>query len=322
MVIGLTTAGGGQGTPARTQTGLKILVLEGEGAVNIIQQKTAVAPVVEVRDRNDQPIAGATVRFAIRAGRATFGGPRTLTVTTNSLGRAAVTTLTPSGSGAVQISATATFQGQTAAVTIAQTNVMTASAAGGSAGAAGGAGGAEGGGAAGGGAAGGGGLSTTTLAVVGGAVVGGVVAARELTGGSESYSGSFSGSTSSSFGACAVTVAHAGTVSVAINIGDDGAVTGTGDVNQTRTVTQSTCGGFPVGSSQMDGCCSPAPAVTGTTAGMSFTGSHPGGAGTTWRYDFTGVLSGDAITGTFTLTVADPSNPTITGVFPVTLRKS
>ena len=39
-----------------TQGGLKIVVISGEDAVNIIQQKTAVAPVVEVRDRNDLPV--------------------------------------------------------------------------------------------------------------------------------------------------------------------------------------------------------------------------------------------------------------------------
>ena len=54
--------------------GLKIVVIEGEDAINVIQQKTAVAPIVEVRDRNDQPVAGATVRFAIQGGRATFNG--------------------------------------------------------------------------------------------------------------------------------------------------------------------------------------------------------------------------------------------------------
>src|SRR5690348_14430695 len=68
---------------------LKIVVIEGEGAVNIVQQKTAVAPVIEVRDRNDQPVAGATVNFVVRAGRATFSGARTLSVTTNAAGRAA-----------------------------------------------------------------------------------------------------------------------------------------------------------------------------------------------------------------------------------------
>jgi hypothetical protein len=151
----------------RPNAALRIVVIEGEGAVNIIQQKTAVAPVIEVRDRNDQPVAGATVNFMVRAGRATFSGARTLTVTTNAAGRAAAAGFTPSGAGALQIGATATFQGQTAAaVTIAQTNVMTAAqaAAASSAGA---------------GGAGGGGLSTTTLAIVGGAVAGGAIAAKE-----------------------------------------------------------------------------------------------------------------------------------------------
>jgi hypothetical protein len=40
---------------------LRIGVVAGEGAVNIIQQKTAVAPIVAVRDRNNLPVSGATV---------------------------------------------------------------------------------------------------------------------------------------------------------------------------------------------------------------------------------------------------------------------
>src|SRR5687767_11327491 len=123
---------------------LRIVVLEGEGAVNIIQQKTAVAPVVEVRDRNDQPVSGVVVRFAIQKGRASFNGARTLSVTTDAAGRAAATGLTPAGSGAVQIGTSAAFQGQTAAITIAQTNVVTAAQA--TAAAAGGGGTASGGG--------------------------------------------------------------------------------------------------------------------------------------------------------------------------------
>ena len=105
---------------------MKIVVLEGEGAVNVIQQKTAVAPIIEVRDRNDQPVSGAVVRFAIQRGRASFDGARTLTVTTNAAGRATATGLTATGRGALQIAASAAFQGQTAAVSIAQTAVMTA----------------------------------------------------------------------------------------------------------------------------------------------------------------------------------------------------
>src|SRR6185295_12082034 len=73
---------------AAQSTGLRIVVIDGEGSVNIVQQKTATAPVVEVRDRNDQPVAGAVVEFAIRGGRVSFGGARSLTVTTNAVGRA------------------------------------------------------------------------------------------------------------------------------------------------------------------------------------------------------------------------------------------
>ena len=42
---------------------LRIVVVEGEAAINIVQQKTAVSPVIEVRDRNNQPVAGAVVRL-------------------------------------------------------------------------------------------------------------------------------------------------------------------------------------------------------------------------------------------------------------------
>jgi hypothetical protein len=105
---------------------LKIVVIAGEDAVNVIQQKTAVAPIVEVRDRNNLPIAGATVVFTINGTGATFGTSQALTVVTNAAGQATATGLTPSAAGAFRISARATFQGQTATATIAQSNVMTA----------------------------------------------------------------------------------------------------------------------------------------------------------------------------------------------------
>src|SRR5688572_4867820 len=168
---------------------LKIVVLEGEGAVNIIQQKTAVAPVIEVRDRNDQPVAGAVVRFAIQKGRASFNGARTLSVTTDAAGRATATGLTPTGSGAVQIGTSVAFQGQTAAITIAQTNVLTAAQA--SAAVAGGTG-----------TASGGGLSNVAIAgIVGGAgagVAGALIATKESSSGSSgltsrTFTGPFNG---------------------------------------------------------------------------------------------------------------------------------
>ena len=149
----------------------RIVVVEGEDAVNIIQQKTAVAPVVEVRDRNDLPVAGVPVTFTISSNTAAFaGGTQTLTVATNAAGRAIASSLSPLTSGAVQINVTAAVQGQTLAATITQTNVMTAAQA---AATATGAGSAAGGGTtgtsttAGGGS--GGGLSGKTLGLVVGA---------------------------------------------------------------------------------------------------------------------------------------------------------
>jgi hypothetical protein len=158
---------------------LRIVVIEGEGAVNIIQQKTAVAPVIEVRDQNNLPIGGATVTFTIQGGKtAVFaGGSQTLTVTTNAAGRAVAAAVNPLSSGSVQIHAAAAFQGQTAAATITQTNVMTAAQASASAASAGG-------GAAGGG---GGGLSGGAIAGIAGgaAAAAGAVAVSQKKGDDE-----------------------------------------------------------------------------------------------------------------------------------------
>ncbi len=178
--------------------GLRIVVIAGEDAVNIIQQKTAVAPIVEVRDRNNLPVAGATVTFSLGPG-ASFGGQSTLTVVTNAAGQATATGLTPSAAGALQIQATATFQGQTAVATIAQSNVMTAAEAASAASTAGGGGSGSGGAAGAAGAGGGaaGGLSGTMIGVIGAAAAGGVVVATKAAGGSESSSPSATSTTSS-----------------------------------------------------------------------------------------------------------------------------
>ena len=92
--------------------GLRIVVIEGEDSVNIIGQGTAVATVVEVRDRNDLPVSGASVVFLLgEGGTATLNaGLSQVTLTTNALGQAAVT-VNPVASGAVQLSVNATFQG-------------------------------------------------------------------------------------------------------------------------------------------------------------------------------------------------------------------
>jgi hypothetical protein len=108
-------------------SGLKIVVLEGEDAINVIQQKTAVATLVEVRDKNDLPVSGAIVTFNVSGGKAVFaGGTQQITVTTNAAGRAAASAVNPLQSGAIRIQVEASFQGQTATASIAQTNVATA----------------------------------------------------------------------------------------------------------------------------------------------------------------------------------------------------
>ena len=151
--------------PGKTTPAFKIVVIAGEDAVNVIQQKTAVAPIIEVRDRNNLPIPGVTVTFAVSGQGATFaGGVQSLTVVTNAAGQAAAAGLTPTATGALQISATATFQGQTVAATIAQSNVMTAAQAT----------------AAGVAAGGGGGISGTTIGILAAAVGGGAVAATQV----------------------------------------------------------------------------------------------------------------------------------------------
>ncbi len=176
LVLGSVLALDAQQAPA-----LKIVVLEGEGGVNIIQQKTAVRPLVEVRDRNNLPVAGATVTFSIGGGGsgAVFaGGAQTLTVTTNAVGQAAASGLNAISSGALQIQVQAAYQGQLATAAISQTNFATAAAAA-QAGAGAGTGGTTTGAAGGAAGGGGGGISATTIGIIGGAVAGGALVASQ-----------------------------------------------------------------------------------------------------------------------------------------------
>jgi len=118
-----------QDTPtAQPGLGLKIVVLEGEDGVNIVKKKSAVKPVVEVRDKNNLPLGGVSVTFLLPGSGAsgTFAqGARTLTMLTNSAGRATMTSMQPVGTGTVKIGVTASYQGQTATTSITQTNYAT-----------------------------------------------------------------------------------------------------------------------------------------------------------------------------------------------------
>lgn len=117
--------------PARE---LSIAILEGDNFVNNIRRGTARDPVVEVRDRNRKPVAGALVLFALPESgpSGTFAnGARTLSVTTDQQGRAVAKGLQPNKqAGQFQIVVTASLGAQVATATITQTNVLAAVAAG------------------------------------------------------------------------------------------------------------------------------------------------------------------------------------------------
>jgi len=105
---------------------LNLVVVEGEGAINNIRQRTAREPIVEVQDENHRPIAGAAVVFTLPtqgAGGQFAGGVHSLTVTTDAQGRAVAHGFQPNGvKGQFQIHVNASFNGQTASLNINQTN--------------------------------------------------------------------------------------------------------------------------------------------------------------------------------------------------------
>ena len=332
--------------PATRENLLRIRVIAGEDAVNIIQQKTAVAPIVEVGDRNNLPVPGVVVTFAVEGGKAAAfaGGASTLTVTTNAAGQAAAAGFSPLASGAVQINVQAAFQGQVIAATIAQTNVLTAAEAAAAAGASGGT--AAGSGATGAAGGGGGGLSATTIGVIGAAIGGGALVASQV-GGSQPESaaaqdqGIFEGAFAIEMtwrfsdgrgGICTRLERYSGTLGMELTL-MNGVVSGPAQVNGGRFVVLSgNCQGGPQ-TGQTRTWSMPPAQVTGSPGGMSFTqqvisqgqdtSTSPVTMDTTsWR--FSGAQRGSDIIGDYAMEIRQdpqgfPSNST-SGVTSVTLN--
>jgi hypothetical protein len=118
---------------------LLITVVDGEAAVNDIKARTAREPVVEVTDENHKPIAGAAVTFfAPSTGPGgTFAGQQSLTVLSDSAGRAVGRGFAPNNTvGQFRIEVTATYGNDVAKATILQSNFLPSASAGASAGAA------------------------------------------------------------------------------------------------------------------------------------------------------------------------------------------
>jgi hypothetical protein len=302
----------------------KIVVLAGEDSVNVIQQKTAVAPLVEVRDRNNNPVSGAVVTFAIQGGKAAAfqGGAATMTVTTGAAGQAAAAGLTPLATGAVNISVSAAVQGQVVTAAITQVNVLTAAEAAAAASASG-AGAGAGGGA-------GGGLSATTIAIVGGAVAAGAVAATQVVGGSgDAYQGTFSLSGTVNFATCFRTDHYAGTLVLELE-STSGSVSGHGAIKEDTTVGEvaaTNCPGSSPGPMGDGKWGMPDGPVTGTESNIVFE-SHDNvqslapGIRLDRTFKFTGALSGSTITGKVEMAwIPQPGGIFVPMTSPITLTK-
>jgi hypothetical protein len=147
------------------QGGLRIVIVEGEGAINNVRQRVNRDPIVQVEDENRRPVAGAVVVFFLpdSGPSGTFvNGTRQLVVTTGADGRATAVGIRPNDqTGPMQIRVTASAAGETASAVINQTNAV--------------------------GGGGGAGMSTGMKWLIGlgiaGAVAGGIVAGTRSGGG-------------------------------------------------------------------------------------------------------------------------------------------
>jgi hypothetical protein len=114
---------------------LFINIVEGEGTLNNIKQRVNREPIVQVEDENHKPVVGAAVLFFLPTSGAsgTFAnGSQTLTVTSDSLGRAAATGIHPNHvTGKMQIRVSASANGLSASAVITQSNIAGANVGGG-----------------------------------------------------------------------------------------------------------------------------------------------------------------------------------------------
>jgi hypothetical protein len=112
---------------------LKILILDGEGAINSIKLGTAREPIVQIQDENDRPVAGAMVVFTLpdQGASGIFAdGTRSLIVHTDTKGQAVARGLKPNQTpGQFKIRVDVSHQGATTSSTVAQSNVLAAAAA-------------------------------------------------------------------------------------------------------------------------------------------------------------------------------------------------
>jgi len=112
-------------TTGQPRGGLRVVVVEGEGAINNIREQRAREPVVRVLDSEFRPVPGASVTFLTTelGASASFPSGHSLTTISDEKGEAVGRGLRPNNvAGPFQIRVTATSGGQTATAVINQTN--------------------------------------------------------------------------------------------------------------------------------------------------------------------------------------------------------
>jgi PKD repeat protein len=116
---------------AHAADGLKVIIVDGDEAANIVAEKIAAEPVIEVRDRDNRRVPNAVVRFLIRKTArnrlaAVFrnGQPEIRTLT-DQAGRASADVVTPLEPGSFDVEVQVSYRGETAKATIHQTNYAT-----------------------------------------------------------------------------------------------------------------------------------------------------------------------------------------------------
>ena len=105
---------------------LEITILDGEGALNNIRERTAREPIVEVHDKNHKPVAGVLLFFTIRQSGAggTFNGSASISEYTDANGRAVAHGFMPNNhTGRYVITVTAVAGAVTALALIHERNV-------------------------------------------------------------------------------------------------------------------------------------------------------------------------------------------------------
>lgn len=114
------------GTAQEPAPRLKVVVIEGENALNNIREHRARDPVVQVVDGANMPVKGAAVTFLLPDSGPSgefSGGLRSLMVMSDDRGQATGHGLTPNRlAGKYQIRVVASYQGEMALAVIDQTN--------------------------------------------------------------------------------------------------------------------------------------------------------------------------------------------------------